>query len=363
MLDRIKKKKRSFTFYETFLKCPNKFKFKYIDKIPEEISDSLLIGSTVHSIIASFTLSMNGGAKVDEDNLIIDAIAQESLSTEFNEEIKELFGNFKETNDISTDHLVGVEKKIETNIGDIPTISILDRMEFFPETKTLKITDYKTNRRLPSPKEFESNLQANMYAAVTAKTMKEVEQIEVCFNYLRFKRHLMKPVSDKTINETERYIHKLDSRILRAVENNRFKVKFCPDCATCSYIDRCSILKSVKKETAENIARKIIVIENQKRKLVKSLKKIVEEKGDVRVEGHRFSFFPQYADTYDGEMFFDLLRNKQLDPFDFISFDTIKLDSLFKKDPDFKEQITRDRIKRRFVKTTKFAHKRFEEKE
>ena len=50
----------------TFIECPRKFKYRYIDEITEEANEFMVFGTTVHEIAEEIAIELMEGNEIDD---------------------------------------------------------------------------------------------------------------------------------------------------------------------------------------------------------------------------------------------------------------------------------------------------------
>ena len=120
----------------TFIECPRKFKYRYIDEITEEANEYMLLGSEVHEIAEEIAIELMEGNDIDDV----------FLNLQYDEELEDhIKGLEKFFHDIySNDYeIFSVEEYIvdeESNLNGIVDIVIKNKND------ELIIFDYKTGK-------------------------------------------------------------------------------------------------------------------------------------------------------------------------------------------------------------------------
>jgi RecB family exonuclease len=184
----------SFSQLNTFINCPRKYKFHYIDKIPViGFVPAIFLGSKSHKyieVVLTSRLKIKDLSKKERNSL------RKEMSAEMREEMSEsirkvhveiekqagglvnfdpsinkdvLIDQFEQlTEQWDIDILpeikpVGVEKKIETEIGGVNFLMYIDLIR---QTESgLQVIDWKVTKRAKGRKAAETSLQLSIYAA------------------------------------------------------------------------------------------------------------------------------------------------------------------------------------------------------
>lgn len=183
----------SFTQIDTYLTCPTRYKFKYIEK-PEliPVGVSRLIGASIHEIIAIVLSAKIGGVRADLDKILADA--HKRLADEFikiNQNIENVTGIqepltqaimemlhdqhdrlFKQwCTDVLPEFMpTAVEKQYETTIGGYPFIIYIDAIH-----AGKRVVDWKVTGSPKGKNQVDNSLQLSVYSIAA-----EVDEVAFC---------------------------------------------------------------------------------------------------------------------------------------------------------------------------------------
>lgn len=173
----IPKKFLSYSQIESYLNCPRRYKFVYVDNLKKPFqNENLIIGSHIHEAIAEFLLLKRLKRTIDVEETI--KIHEVELRQDLNENSKimkelglppihasELVSIFRGSikqwiTDIFPDFRpTSIEKKIELEIAGYPFVMYLDAIH-----DKRRIIDWKVTKRAKSKTETENSLQLALYA-------------------------------------------------------------------------------------------------------------------------------------------------------------------------------------------------------
>ncbi len=134
--------------------CPQKYKFKYIDKIPEKPKHFFSFGQSVHLALEFFygvkTLpppSFNELLAYYKENWVSGGYRDESQEAEYFDQGKQLLTRFydKHIQDYSIPFFVEYEFKL--NVEGVPVVGFIDRIDKLPDGRIV-VLDYKTGKAL-----------------------------------------------------------------------------------------------------------------------------------------------------------------------------------------------------------------------
>ena len=169
----------SYSQINTYLTCPLKYKFHYIDQIePPFVSSALVFGSCIHEAVAAFYQSCLEGDPLSPGQ-VHDVYRQawESHSKErpirfFNNDAaetlttkaKSMLEVFHESFDPSA-QIIGIEEPFEVDLGKRipPLVGWIDAVELAPDG-TVSVIDLKTASKRYSDNTVHSNVQLTCYS-------------------------------------------------------------------------------------------------------------------------------------------------------------------------------------------------------
>ncbi|MBM4076553.1 MAG: PD-(D/E)XK nuclease family protein, partial [Planctomycetes bacterium] len=247
----------SWSAISTFMKCPLKYRFHYIDQEPEEfISANLVFGSAIHSAIESFysellasnrRLSLDSMMTVYDDKLSNVELDQVEFGkgddqTTLKDLARRMLERFLE-HEISrpAGNILGIEESIQQSLlDDCPEfLAILD---LIVETEdSITITDFKTARTRWSNQDIlAASGQLILYHEL-ARAMSD-KPIRLQFAVMTKTKTpditILEVIpTEETINRVRQIIHS----VWRSIQTGNFyPIPSSMNCSTCGYRNRCS---------------------------------------------------------------------------------------------------------------------------
>ncbi len=249
-----------------FQQCPQLYKYRAIEKLPERPGIDALRGSIVHSILEDlFKLDAASRNFESASNNIfeyVEKIIEEDINyycaidTSLNfpldskpimdlekidqlvNEIKSLIANYFLLEDPSKIQPKSTEELLEHNLDESLLLKgYVDRIDVSPQG-WIRINDYKTGK---SPKEnFESKalFQLKFYALIIFKKTQEVAK-QLRLIYLKDSRIISYEPSYADLQTTEQKVRNVADQINTSIENNDFPPRTSKLCDYCYFKTIC----------------------------------------------------------------------------------------------------------------------------
>lgn len=234
-----------------FKTCPQLFKFRAIDRLPEPPSVHQARGTTAH-------LALQRLYDLAPDERTADRLYElfraawtelrgtdelaglfESLEDErsWGLESLALLANYFQVEDPTGIEPVAREMDLIEDLDGITIRGILDRMDR-TDRGELVITDYKTGKAPPERYALPAFFALKIYALLIRRRTGETPA-EVRLLYLNGPTMYRLPVDDRSLDGMERQLRALWQAIERAIEREHFPPRPGPLCSWCSFKDLC----------------------------------------------------------------------------------------------------------------------------
>lgn len=245
---------------KTFKDCAAKYRFSYIEKLPQKDWEFLVFGKFLHEVLEKFHKELMEGSERPYNTILTDCFKQALPNYKMTKEAK------KESFDILCGYLVQMEqarredslptflraeKDFYINIDDkILLNGFIDRIQL-DRDGVIHVSDYKTTK---NPKFLEQDLfQLLTYAYVL---LLEDPKLEVVRGSYILLRHNFKSIVQEFPREE---ILKIEDIFLEYAENIQKEKLFRPNasflCKYCSFLDNCN--------DGKNFLRKIGKLEKE----------------------------------------------------------------------------------------------------
>ena len=248
----------SFSAMNLYRSCPLRYKFRYLDGLPEEaVSSSLVFGSAVHASVELHLNRLLAGEplpSIDEMLTVYHDAWRDQLEVgqvQFGKDddvasLSKLAGRMLEAFRVSPmaqpmGHVIGVEEELRGSI--IPGVpDLLGRIDLITETdEAVVITDLKTSRSRWSRDQAEDSAEQLLLYSELVKHLVPGKQMRLRFAVLtKTKEPVVDvhelPVEQQRVDRTKRVVE----RVWRSIEAGSFYPAPSPmQCPSCPYREPC----------------------------------------------------------------------------------------------------------------------------
>ena len=216
----------------TFEQCPLKYKFKYIDKIPPVVEETIEshLGKTIHASLEWLYNQIKTGFTPELQHLIdyyhdtwqanfkttyIIVKRQFTEKDYFNSGLKFLIDYYIKHSPFDN-NTVETEKRIFLYLDIEKKYSIrgfIDRLAYNKQSDEYEIHDYKTSNSLPSREKIENDRQLSLYSLAIKSIYKHPKPVKQVWHYLAFNKSIEVKKSDEILEKLRNDTLKLISEI------------------------------------------------------------------------------------------------------------------------------------------------------
>ncbi len=244
----------SYSQISTYLTCPLRYKFQYVDLVPPAFTASALVfGQAIHEAVGAFYQEILTGDELRPDQMI-DVYRQAWQSKDgveirfFNgddedsltEKAKLMLKVFHDAFDPGV-QIIGIEEFFEVKFAkEMPPFQgYIDLIEESPSGK-ISIVDLKTAARKPTKAQTSSNLQLTAYTLGAEALGFDPEQLGLRLDVVTKTKNpeLVRFETTRTQQERDRFV-KIVKTICSAIEHHAFFPREDWHCSQCAWADHC----------------------------------------------------------------------------------------------------------------------------
>ena len=234
-----------------FKTCPQLFKFRAIERLPEPTSVYQARGTTAHlalqrlfdypigdrTIEKLFDLFREAWTEIRGEDEYADLFHEVDDERAWGIESMELLANYFTIEDPTTFDPEDRELDMLEDLEGIAIRGILDRIDRDSDGE-LVITDYKTGRAPPERYALPAFFALKIYALLVRNRLGETPK-EVRLLYLNGPTLYRLPIDDRQLDAMDGQLRALWKAIERALESDRFPARTSRLCDWCSFKDIC----------------------------------------------------------------------------------------------------------------------------
>ncbi len=226
----------------TFLNCPTKYMWTYVDPRGRQFMGPrsyFSFGTSLHSVLQQFHSENAVGVKTQEEALA--ALDESWIEAGYGsaEEMADAFGEGREIiskyveavlkEDVKH-RTIFVEKQFRHDLGDFVLIGRIDRLDEL-EDGTLEVVDYKTGRDDVTNADVANDTAMSVYQLLVSRNFPGVA-VRAKIIALRTNRNGVAQASPEALDELEFAIRELGQQILNTNWEDHFPVRkvFCENC-------------------------------------------------------------------------------------------------------------------------------------
>lgn len=225
-------------------------------------------------------------------------------------------------------HYYGSEEALETYIGEYRITGRLDLLEADVEEGWARVTDAKSNHRIPPDAEVRSDFQLMLYALLVVDNLPSVDTVEGRLWFTRYNRFVpQKEPASWTREDLEDFREHLAGKLAAFFTADRHDHIPGAHCQYCPLRrpGACTHWRGwygntppapLKATQARKLACQVIALEQAREQRLEQLKAYVNEHGALRVgsgaKAEAFDFWPSESEDYDAGYVLGLLGSAEI---------------------------------------------------
>lgn len=234
-----------------FKSCPQLFKYRAIERLPEPVSGPGARGSLIHAVLERLFAEAAPGRTPQRAQDLLEALwMQVREEPEFRPdgmgsveedawlaESKSLLANYFKLEDPRTLDATRLEWWIEYEHAEMQLRGVIDRLEERQNGDWI-LTDYKTGRVPGESRELQAFFGLRFYALVCWRAFGVIPK-EIRLVYLADPVVLTLNPHERMLTAFERQMSALGSAVKRSIATGDWRTRPSPFCMTCSFQNRC----------------------------------------------------------------------------------------------------------------------------
>ncbi|MXW96202.1 MAG: PD-(D/E)XK nuclease family protein [Acidimicrobiaceae bacterium] len=234
----------------TFEQCPRRWRFRYVDRLPDPPGEEALIGTFTHRVLEHLMQRHPGRRTKDDARRIAraswpemsgsddyrDLELDDEQALEFRWKAWRAIEGLWELEDPSGVEVQATEQQLSVTLDGVPFRGVVDRVESEPDG--LVISDYKSGRA-PTPRYAPSRLQQVLLyaAAVAAETGEQPVRARLLYLGQKIVATGVTPVE---LGGAVEQLKSTWDAIGDACHADDFSAQPGPLCGYCPYVERCT---------------------------------------------------------------------------------------------------------------------------
>lgn len=225
-----------------YLSCPQCYRFRYVDRLPEKPRAELCFGSLVHGVLqflhdpAHTTTPSLEQITEKYEHAWKDLPEIEGLA-EYKPIGLQMLRNYYRAHVPLDEQVLAVERKFRLPLSDHTLIGVIDRVGRTKDGK-LVITDYKTSSKLPTQPEVDRDRQMTIYHHC-AQNLYPEKPVIARLHFLRFDYVFETEPSEEAWMGVEQEL----LRAAYGIESGHFKPRPGWRCEYCDYVTLCPAMR------------------------------------------------------------------------------------------------------------------------
>lgn len=289
----------------TYRSCPLKWKFRYVDKIPDKPRSFFSFGKSVHAGLEFLFTKRENWPTLDQllehyrSQWLREGYESPAQEKWFFQEGDRILRGFYARQKPESTNVLDVELKFTIGIEGIPVMGYIDRVDLTPKGG-LSIIDYKTGKAFDKSR-VRTDPQLTLYQIACAQLFgKPVETVTLY--HLNSLTPLTVPAHSPTM---ENNVRAMVVEAARGITGQNYEAK--PDergvCQYCDYAQICPALAALKKNAVTSagdpmaavadrfgkIESRIRELQAERDELGESLEASLRLRGATRIDGQHFT--------------------------------------------------------------------------
>jgi len=236
----------SYSAFDTFNRCPLKYKFSYIERIKVPQKPEFYFGGLVHAVVQEglkrdpIIPSLEELIKYLEDNWSEEAFPSKQEAEQYLDFGKNMIRNFHSSLRPGLRNIVATEKRFQVPLNEKHNLTgMIDRIDRLPYG-AFEVIDYKTSKKPSIQADVDSDKQLGIYKLAVSHMWPEAKDVKLTLYFLKHPMQL-------TTTRQDSEIETLKEEIIETAEKIESETEFAPKanqfCDWCEYGHLCPLMK------------------------------------------------------------------------------------------------------------------------
>ncbi|RMH82017.1 MAG: PD-(D/E)XK nuclease family protein [Actinomyces sp.] len=233
----------------TFEQCPRRWRFRYVDRLPDPPGPDALAGTFAHRVLELLCGEAAADRTVERARVLARMVWPELAESDdfaaldldadgvraFKWRAWSAIEGLWDVENPATVEVHATELRVDTVVGGVPFRGVIDRVDVEPDG--LVVTDYKSGRA-PSARFAPARLTQVLLYAAALEAESGTRPVRARLLYLG-QRSVDTTVTRDTLDEASEGLRRTWDDIRRSCEVDEFPARPGPLCGWCAYVDRC----------------------------------------------------------------------------------------------------------------------------
>ncbi|HEX2048806.1 MAG TPA: ATP-dependent DNA helicase [Acidimicrobiales bacterium] len=240
--------KLSATQLDTYDDCPLRYAYQYGLRVRDDAGAPAALGSLVHKVLAEFLRPDRRGERTKDALLALAAERWRDDIARYRPQVEEcrrdyyamLEGWWEAEGGADPPEVLKTEHEFDIEVGDLRLVGAIDRVDRAPDGEGIRIVDYKTGRKEPSPDDMPDDLQLAVYHLAASRD-RELAALgpprHLQLLYLRSMAAYEQPIRASHAQATEARV----VAVADDIRHERFEPSVDASCRTCPFHRLCPL--------------------------------------------------------------------------------------------------------------------------
>lgn len=233
----------------TFEQCPRRWRFRYVERLPDPPGPAALAGTLVHRVLERLLAEPAGDRDLDRARSLaseewpshqaLPEVADLGLDDQglrqYKWKVWRAVAGLWDLEDPASVEVLATESPLDVQLGEVPFMGVLDRVERAPNG--VAVTDYKSGRA-PRPAYEAAKLDQVLLYAAGWREQSGTEPVRARLLYLGSRSIEVEVTADR-LDEAVGRLGSTWEALNACVSSERFEPRTGPLCAWCPYTRHC----------------------------------------------------------------------------------------------------------------------------